>query len=211
MFHRKTRLFASFCISLLALPAAPLLGQTPGSLDPSFSDDGVVITPVGTSNEQIYDMAITADNKIVAAGQTLIGSQNDILVIRYNEDGSLDTSFGGDGIVTTPVGISNDYSEGVAVQPDGKIVVSGYYYEGANLKAVILRYNTDGSLDTSFDGDGKRIVDFTTSEDMFRDVQIQSDGKIVICGKTWNGRNYDALLARFNPDGSFDAGFNSTG
>ncbi len=120
IFPRKARLVACLYISLLALPAGHLFAQMPGSLDPSFGGDGVVITPVGSANEQIYDMAITADNKIVAAGQTWNGSNNDILVIRYNEDGSLDNTFGGDGIVITPVGTSDDYSEGVAVQTDGR-------------------------------------------------------------------------------------------
>jgi uncharacterized delta-60 repeat protein len=207
-FPFKSLIFLFSCITLLSVDS---FAQAPGDLDPSFSNDGIVTTAVGNFNEQIYDMAITSDNKIVAAGQTWNGSNNDIIVIRYNTDGTLDNSFSSDGIAITPVGTSNDYSEGVALQSDGKIVVSGYFYEGSNLKIVVLRYNTNGTLDATFDGDGKRIVDLSTQEDMARDIQIQNDGKIVICGKAWNGSNYDALLARFNTNGSFDLSFNSTG
>ncbi|MBA3648282.1 MAG: T9SS type A sorting domain-containing protein [Chitinophagales bacterium] len=185
--------------------------QSPGELDPSFSSDGIVTTTVGTSNEQAYDIAITADNKIVAVGQTWNGNNNDMIVIRYNADGTLDNSFSGDGIVVTPVGAGNDYSEGVALQADGKIVVCGETEQGTELDVIVLRYNTDGTLDQTFDADGKKIVDYGPGDDIGRDVKIQVDGKIIICGTTFNGSNSDLLVARFNTNGSPDVSFNTTG
>ena len=83
------------------------------------------------------------------------GSNNDFALVRYNTDGSLDTSFDSDGKVTTAIGSANDSAFSVAIQSDGKIVVAGYSDNGSNDDFALVRYNTDGTLDTSFDSDGK--------------------------------------------------------
>ena len=187
------------------------IAQTPGTVDPGFSGDGIVTSAIGTGNDQVFDIAATADNKIVAVGQTWNGSNYDIVVIRYNTDGTLDNTFSSDGITVIPVGTGNDYSEGVGIQTDGKIIVSGYTEQGAELDALLIRLTTNGALDATFDGDGKKIIDYGPGDDLARDVQIQADGKIVICGSTWNGTDYDALVARFNTNGTPDLTFNGTG
>ena len=117
-----------------------------GHLDTSFGTDGMAITNLDAS--AVHSAAIQSDGKIVVAG----ASSNDFALVRYNTNGSLDTGFDTDGIVTTDIG-TNTYDAGhsVAVQSDGKIVVAG---RGAN-GAALVRYNTNGSLDTSFDTDGK--------------------------------------------------------
>ena len=99
-------------------------------------------------------VAIQSDGKIVAAGYSYNGSNNDFALVRYNTDGSLDTSFDSDGKVTTAIGSGNDYAYSVAIQSDGKIVAAGQY-NGSNDDFALVRYNTDGSLDTNFDSDGK--------------------------------------------------------
>ena len=86
------------------------------------------------------------DGKIVVAGSSFNGSNDDFALVRYNADGSLDTSFGGgDGIVTTPIGTSNDSANGVLVQPDGKIVVAGTAFGSTGYDFALVRYNSDGS------------------------------------------------------------------
>ncbi|MBN8957313.1 MAG: VCBS repeat-containing protein, partial [Rhizobiales bacterium] len=124
-----------------------------GSLDTSFGGgDGKVTTPVGVSYEFGYSVTVQADGKILLGGESLNGSNTDFALVRYNADGSLDTSFGGgDGIVTTPVGGSDDQGYSVTVQADGKIVLGGTSYNGSNYDFALVRYNADGSLDTTFD------------------------------------------------------------
>ena len=93
-----------------------------------------------------YSVAIQTDGKIVAAGYSYNGSGNaDFALVRYNTDGTLDTSFGSGGKVTTPIGSGHDLGYSVAIQMDGKIVAAGYG-TGSNIDFALVRYNTNGSL-----------------------------------------------------------------
>jgi uncharacterized delta-60 repeat protein len=161
--------FPLLLFGLLVLPSAALAA---GALDPTFDGDGKVLTDFGAS-DQADDLAIQADDKIVAAG----ASGGDFALTRYNSDGSLDTSFDGDGKLVTDLG-SSDRADAVAIQGDGKIVAAGR--SGGDF--ALARYNSDGSLDTSFDGDGKLVTDFGTADDFAYGVAIQGDGKLVAVG-----------------------------
>ncbi len=184
-----------------------------GSLDTNFSGDGIVTTDINY-RDQGLGMTVQADGKILVVGE----SDGDFAVVRYNADGSLDTSFSGDGKVTTDIG---DYDSGwsVTALSDGKILVAGYAYGGIDqpfhLQSdgmilvgdrssdfALVRYNSDGTLDTTFDGDGKVTTDFGGNDIIFS-MAVQSDGKIVVSG-TSNG---DFALARYNTDGSLDTSF----
>jgi len=189
-----------------------------GSLDTSFDSDGKVITDLGDS-AQANAVALQADGKIVVAGT----SGNDFAVVRYNSDGSLDTSFDTDGLVTTDFdGLSGSYSSAignaVAIQTDGKIVVVGHVNNGGQFNDfAVVRYNSDGSLDTSgFNSAGSLppgaagIV--TTSilanqEDRAYAVAIQTDGKIVVVGESKS----QFAMVRYNSDGTLDTTFDSDG
>jgi len=118
----------------------------------------------------------------VVAGFSNNGSNFDFALVRYNTDGTLDTSFDSDGKVTTAIGSGNDVAYSVAIQSDGKIVAAGYSDNGSNDDFALVRYNTDGSLDTSFDSDGKVTTAIGVSDDYANSVAIQSDGKIVAAG-----------------------------
>jgi uncharacterized delta-60 repeat protein len=181
-----------------------------GDLDTSFSGDGKVTTAIGSSDDYIHSILVQSDGKIVAAGESWNGSDNDFALARYNTDGSLDTSFSGDGMVTTNIS-SNDGAYSVALQSDGKIVAAGYSNNGTNFDFALVRYNTDGSLDTSFSGDGKVTTAVGSSDDIINSIQIQSDGKIVAAGYSYNGPNSDSALARYNTDGSLDTSFSGDG
>lgn len=135
-------------------------GAQPGSPDNTFGTNGKVITPVGTFTDKAQAIAIQTDGKIVVAGY----SQNEIrtsnfTVARYNINGTLDNTFDGDGKLTTAIGTSNSLAYAIAIQSDGKIVVAGSASNGANDDFAVARYNTDGSLDNTFDGDGKLTTD----------------------------------------------------
>ena len=181
-----------------------------GSLDTSFGSGGTVTTVIGSSNDFAYSTAIQSDGKIVAAGYSLNGSNSDFALARYNVDGSLDTSFGSGGKVTTAIGLYEDFAYSTAIQRDGKIVVAGYSFNGSNDDFALARYNVDGSLDTSF-GSGGKVTTAIGSSDEIYSVVIQSDGKIVASGNSWNGSNDDFALVRYNVDGSLDTSFGSGG
>ncbi len=157
-------------------------------------------------------MAIQIDGKIVVAGQSGNGSNHDFAVVRYNGDGSLDSSFNGTGKVITPIGNGDDNGNSVAIQSDGKIVVAGSSYNGSNHDFAIARYNSDGTLDTSFNGTGKLTTPVGSSDDYGYSVAVQSDGKIVVAGESFvTGSNLDFSVVRYNPNGSLDLSFNGTG
>ncbi len=182
-----------------------------GSLDTTFDGDGIVTTDFGTWSNLGGALAIQSDGKIVVVGWSNNGTDRDFAVARYNTDGSLDTTFDGDGIATTDFGIGNDQADGVVLQSDGKIVVAGRSNNGTNDDFAVVRYNTDGSLDTTFDTDGMATTDFGSGHDRARDVDIQSDGKIVAVGQVANAGTLDFGLARYNTDGSLDVTFDSDG
>ena len=180
-----------------------------GSLDTTFSHNGMVNTDVGTSYDFGSSVTVQEDGKILVAGSSRNAAGNDdFALVRYNNDGSLDTTFGGDGIVTTAIGTGYDNASSVTVQADGKILVAG----SSNLPYdfALVRYNSDGSLDATFSSDGK-VTTSIGGFDSARSVTVQADGKILAAGYCDNGINYDFALIRYNSDGSLDTTFGSTG
>ncbi len=183
--------------------------NTDGSLDTTFNGDGRVTTDFG-GDEVAVAVAVQADGSIVAAGGSTVGS-NDFALARYNRDGSLDTTFDTDGKVTTDVG-GNDQLWDAALQADGKIVAVGNVFAGpGGSDLALVRYNTDGSLDTTFDTDGKVTTDFAGGSEQAKTVALQADGKIVAAGDSSTGSDLDFALARYNTDGSLDTTFNGDG
>lgn len=183
--------------------------NTNGSLDASFDTDGKVQTNFGL-NERGNGVAIQSDGKIVIAGESdLSGSRYDFALARYNINGSLDTSFDGDGRLTTQFNSNNSIARDILIQPDGKIVASGYS-NWATVDFSIARYNPNGSLDTSW-GVGKKPIEVNTSDDHAEGIAQQADGKLVVVGRTLISGNFRFGLTRFNADGTLDTGFGSGG
>ncbi|MBI4648712.1 MAG: VCBS repeat-containing protein, partial [Bacteroidia bacterium] len=181
-----------------------------GTLDITFGTNGKVTTAISDQNDNAYAMTMQADGKIIMAGNSA-PSNTDIELVRYNPDGTLDTTFNGTGKVTTDISGGNDYGDGVAVQTDGKIIIGGYLDNGTNYDFVLARYNTDGTLDNTFNSDGKVIIDFNNTNEYCEDLIIQPDGKIITVGSFHNGSNYDILIVRFNADGTLDSIFGTNG
>ena len=185
-----------------------------GDLDPTFDGDGKVTTDFGSGIDRATGMAIQPDGKIVAAGIVPGDASIDFGLARYNTDGSLDITFGGDGTVTTDFGTNAaERALEMALQADGKIVVAGSTIIGSNSDFALARYNADGSLDTTFSGDGRATLDFAGGLDEARAVAIQPDGKIVAAGVAHDASQIrlDFALARYNPDGSLDTSFDGDG
>jgi uncharacterized delta-60 repeat protein len=182
--------------------------NTDGSLDGAFGTGGRVTTDIGTNNDYGYSVTIQQDGKILLGGSSMIGSSDDFALARYNIDGSLDTSFGSGGIVTTAVEAGNDWGRSILVQRDGKIVVGGVASNGGSDDFAIVRYNVDGSLDSSFGLDGTITTAIGTGSDQGWSVKLQPDGKIVVGGFAAIGSGEDFALVRYNADGSLDTRFN---
>jgi len=204
-----------FVVALaLLLSAAPLAVAAPGDLDPSFDGDGKVITPVVVDNSDYADgVAIDAAGRIVVAGGAYMATNYDFAVARYNPDGSLDTTFDSDGIVTTDFAGGPDWGNGVAIDGDGRIVVVGRTGAFPSINLAIARFNPDGSLDVTFDGDGKVTTNFGVPQNGGDDVVIDASGQIVVAGwaGNWSTDEVDFAVARYNPDGSLDATFDGDG
>ncbi|MBK6370284.1 MAG: T9SS type A sorting domain-containing protein [Flavobacteriales bacterium] len=183
---------------------------TDGSLDNSFGVNGKVTTAIGTGNDRGTSVTIQPDGKIVVAGESNNGTDDDFALARYTTDGSLDNSFGVNGKETTAFGTGDDIGQSIAIQPDGSIVVAGGANNGTDSDFAVARYNTDGTLDNSFSGDGKMTTDFGT-DDYGRSVAIQPDGKVVVAGYSNNGLYSDLSLARYNTDGTLDNTFSGDG
>ncbi len=183
-----------------------------------YNSDGTPDTTFDTNGAAIYDsgnfdlgyaVAIQADGKIVVAGQSYNGTYYNVVVLRYNSDGTLDTTFDTNGVAIYNNG-NDDIGYAVAIQADGKIVVACASSNGTDLDAVVLRYNSDGTPDTTFDTNGAAIYD-SGNDDSGNAVAIQADGKIVVAGANNNGTDLDAVVLRYNSDGTLDSAFDTNG
>ncbi len=172
-----------------------------GTPDGTFGNDGKVITDLGSDHDGIYSIAIQSDGKIVAAGK----KGGDFAVVRYDTSGTLDNSFSGNGIKISDIG-SDDKAQGIAIQPDGKIVVAG----SSGDKSTVVRYNAGGILDITFGDSGIAIIEHMVGES--HGVAIQRDGKIVVVGyiSGWSTGN-DFFLYRYKSDGILDSTFDTDG
>jgi uncharacterized delta-60 repeat protein len=186
----------------------------PGSLDTSFAG-GKVIIPVGSSDDYAYAMAVQADGKVVLAGRSA-EHLGDIAVVRLERDGTLDSTFGTGGKVTTDLAGRSETAYAVAVQSDGKIVVAGTTTSPVTKNDfVVVRYTASGALDTGFGEGGKVVTSFSDESDTAWALVIQADGRIVVGGDS-NGNGVvptglDFALARYNADGALDATFGTGG
>ncbi len=192
-----------------------LVRYTPdGTLDPTFDGDGVVTTNFNPYYDLAYAVAIQADGKIVAAGVSSIESRTFIqttprpLSARYNTDGNLDTSFGGDGRVTTDFTGTYDAARSVVIQVDGMIVVAGT--AGGYRTFALVRYNRDGTRDSSFGEDGKVTTRFRPRTQAFAfAIAVQADGRLVAVGTEPRSAGFG--LVRYSTDGALVASFGTDG
>jgi uncharacterized delta-60 repeat protein len=196
-----------FTVTRRRSPPAAAATAGEGSLDTSFSTDGKVTTLFG-GDDSANALAVQANGKIVVAGQAYTGSTYQFALTRYNANGSLDTTFSGDGKVTTVIG-GDDAAYGIAIQSDGKIVAVGKAFT-PNHQFAVARYTRTGSLDTTFSGDGIATTPLGNDDEAYA-VAIQSDGKIVVVGRCYTGADYVFALARFTSGGALDPTFSGDG
>src|SRR5215470_13191534 len=186
-----------------------------GTLDASLGTGGIVTTALDFpgSFDRVFTLVKQPDGKFVAVGSTVINLFANFALARFNANGTLDTTFGTGGIVTTGFGVSAEATSG-AVQADGKIVAAGYAnLDGADDFALV-RYNSNGTIDASFSTGGKVTTAFLSqgfSEAQAKSVALQPDGGIVAVGNAIVGGGFDFALARYNSNGTLDTSFGTSG
>jgi len=183
-----------------------------GSPDYNFGTKGVFMYG-GTGMDRGFATTIQQDKKIIVVGSSVIKNKDDVLVFRLNPDGTMDGTFGPGGAVTySGSGDNSDYGNCVSLQSDGKIVVSGAVSDGRAFNVFLLRYNQNGTSDTTFGKNGVSVYGDTNDRNDYGYAHvIQRDGKIVITGFTRNDTSDDVLLLRLEPAGQPDKTFGTGG
>jgi len=190
--------------------------NTNGSLDTTFGNgNGYVTTPISTSvtpNDRGKAVILQPDGKIVVLAEFDAGGHDEIALLRYNSDGTLDSTFGTGGIVRTQIG-GSDGARDIALQSDGKIVVTGTTNLNTLSDTYVARYNTDGTLDTSFGTSGIVVHSFSNGNDGANSLLLLPNGKILLGGYDdtgiTNGTNF--ALMEFNSNGTVDTSFGTNG
>lgn len=175
-----------------------------GQLDTTFAADGVAETAIGTS-AIARGVALGGGGTLVAAGSTGTGNTADLAVVRYLANGTLDPAFGGDGIVTTAIGTRGDEANAVVVDAMGRVAIAGVTGVAAtDTAALVVRYEADGDLDPTFDGDG--IVTFDVANRLDRFLALALAGDKLVCAGLVDRHRVVQLLATGAPDPAFNGG-----
>lgn len=190
-----------------------------GKLDTSFNDPyGFSVYAEGSGGSVGYSRpALQADGRILVTGNAMPASDIPrLLVARYTADGRLDASFGQDGLVTYTTGPDGaSYGRAIAVQDDGRIVVSGYTISAQSIVVLVVRLNADGTLDTDFGTNGVTLVsvlDGNPALSAGMALAIQPDGAIVVAGTAMSPEIMgQGFVLRLSTDGSLDTGFGTNG
>lgn len=190
-----------------------------GSLDSGFAQQGKALVVWNDIGAEATALAMQADGKIVQAGfvSNLVDPNawtidTDMAVLRYNADGSLDTSFGVGGKVSIDFGRDDDHAQALAIATDGKILVAGYSADTSGpADFALARLDATGALDQTFGAGGKVVTDFVGAQDRAFAIALRDDGKILVAGSSDQGPSRDFALVKYNSDGSLDSDFASGG
>ncbi len=204
---RAIRSFVLIATTLTVLAAAvPDAFAIAGTLDGTFSGDGKQTADFFGSDDNGNAVAVQDDGSVVVAGTVSNGGQNDFGVVRFTSAGMPDGGFGSGGLATTDFG-ANDQAYAVAIQGDGKIVVAGYRLTlSGTSKFAVARYETDGTPDTAFSGDGKVTTSVGTQSGAYA-VAVDGNGSVVAGG--FSGTDFAAV--RYDTFGVLDPTFSADG
>ncbi|MBC8364995.1 MAG: fibronectin type III domain-containing protein [Actinobacteria bacterium] len=182
-----------------------------GSLDTTFSSDGIVDVGVGSGNDYATSVDVASDGDIVVAGYGHNGSNWDVGVIRLDSSGNLDTDFSSDGKALYAIGSGHDYGYGLDIASDGDLLVTGSSHNGSDDDVLVLRLDANGVLDTAFDGDGIWTADIGSGTgDVGRGIVEASDGDVLVGGSSDDSGD-DILAVRLTSAGVLDTAFSGDG
>lgn len=197
-------------------------GQTSNGVDNDFAVtkvmNGAIVTSFGTNGMATYDfftgndvatgIGFLPNGNIVVGGRSFNGANNDFAMISIDTNGVLDPNFGVGGTVRADYGNTNNFSDALAVTESGLILLAGGSNNSSDV--AIARFLSNGTLDTSFGNGGFTVTNCNGSESA-KDIALQKDGKIILCGETGNGANYRFLVLRYTADGVLDNSFSQNG
>ncbi|GAA1009902.1 hypothetical protein Aple_022870 [Acrocarpospora pleiomorpha] len=184
-----------------------------GSPDLGFGSSGFVTTPISTSptpNDRGNAIAVQPDGKLVVFGDFDASGHDDVFLLRYNANGTLDTGFGSGGRITDSF-LTHNGARDLKLQADGKIVVTGGAVIPGPGDTYIARYGINGAPDTGFGSGGSVITSFSADADSSNALAIRPDGKILVAGYEGTGSAQDSAVRQFNPDGTLDTSFGTNG
>ena len=185
-----------------------------GALDVAFGTAGVAGIPAGIGSSSFKGIVVQPDGRIVASGSFGSGLLwNELLLVRFNADGSLDESFGDQGVVKYNYGNVDDRGEDLVLTPDGSILVAGFTVtQSYNYSALLMKFMQDGSVDVNF-GENGAVMEDMDNYDHAWELSLLADGKIVIAGTSGQGppNGFDMAVWKYLPDGSRDITFGTGG
>lgn len=181
-----------------------------GTLDTTFNGTGMFAASITNRHSYGNSAALQPNGGIVIVGDINMGSQGDLLLVRLTTNGTLDPSLNGTGYQITAVGSSNEFGTAVTVQTDGKIIAAGLTYVGG-YTMLVLRYHSGGSLDGSFGSGGVVTLDFLAGTDSPLAVNLDSQARILVSGKSEDGVRAHMAFARLLSSGQLDSSFNGGG
>ena len=203
-----------FCCLLAILAAWAVFAIVPAQatprLDASFGRDGRVAVELGANNSA-NAIALQPDGKIVVAGSVSPGEARNFSLLRFNQDGSLDTSFNGEGALITSVSLGDDEALALGILADGRIVAGGYSFNGKNRDFALVCYFADGRLDKGFGRNGVALTPVSGGDDEISALVISADNKIVVAGNVSGTAGTVAVAARYLADGELDSSFGERG
>ncbi len=191
-----------------------------GKLDKTFGEGGIVVhdnAAGGKGDDEGNSIYVDNKGRIYVTGYSYNGRDKDMVIWRYNEEGKLDKTFGEGGIVVhdnAAGGNGDDEGKSIYVDNKGRIYVTGYSYNGRDYDMVIWRYNEEGKLDKTF-GEGGIVVDCNTAggkgNDVGKSIYVDKKGRIYVTGYSYNGRDKDMVIWRYNEEGKLDKSFGKGG
>lgn len=191
-----------------------LLGLIAVAAHATAGQPGTLITPIRPRDDFVPTMAVQPDGRVLVAllpdgkfllaGTCLDLGNNDFCLLRFNANGAIDSSFGSNGAIITPIGTGDDRAGALQLQPDGKIVIAGTCNDSANDDFCAARYLPSGTLDASFGNGGKVITAFSTRDDVMNAIALQPDGKLLLAGYCRSGSFDKFCVVRYD-GGPFSA------
>lgn len=184
-----------------------------GTLDSSWNSGGAVITVFDADQSaNAYAVALQVDGKVLLAGQcNSVAAGYKFCALRYLSDGTLDTGWNGSGMVATTIGTGMSTASAMAVQPDGKVLVAGSCMNNATQVFCTIRYNSDGSLDSGWNGNGMVLTAMGSGSGTAKAVAVQADGKVLVAGSCTGAVNEDFCSVRYSAGGVLDSSWGTVG
>lgn len=214
-FQSTNKIVVAGQVIISSVPKAALFRYTTaGALDASFGNSGIAIVPsfTGAGGSGFMAAKVQSDDKIVAAGGASIAGKPFTLLARFNSNGTLDNSFGGNGVIIITIGAASAVN-GLAIQPNGYIVTGGISQSAAPSQLAIARFTPTGSIDNLFGTNGITLTTIpNASFSRIYGITLQGDGSIIVAGTaSFDDGSQVFVIARYTSGGILDTTFNGTG